>query len=502
MSLLEKSIRRLSPRWALQREQARYAIKAYEAAKPSRLHEARKETGNINRIIGSQGKSLRDQARYLEQNSDIVDGLLNVLVNNCVGKTGIGVEPMPLNEDGSIHESFGKELLERFSEWSLKCESTGTWSRPEVERLVCRSWLRDGECFGELIQGNVTGFSHPNERIPFSLQVMEADFVPFQRENEKNQTFQGITMNAWGQPEVFHVLAEPPDELHQYGLDVKTRPVSANNMLHIKFVKRLHQLRGCTILGSSLLRLAGLANYEESELVAARIAASMAFYIRKGDSASYEFDPSSGQMRDYLNMHPGTIFDDLEPGEDVGTIESKRPNSLMQNFRDCMVRMICSATGANFSSVAKLYEGNYSAQRQELIESYLNYGVLSDQFTAQWSRPVYRHFVTMGISTGVIRIPRGVNSERVTNAFYQAPVCPWIDPLKEASANNQMIAGGLGTEAEFIRQRGKNPSEVKKRRITEIQENRDNDLVFSNDPFHQYYGTKNIKPETPDNDLD
>ena len=101
----------------------------------------------------------------------------------------------------------------------------------------------------------------------------------------------------------------------------------------------------------------------------------------------------------------------------------------------------------------------------------------------------------MGISDGSIIVPAGVDPDRVTNAFYQAPVCPWIDPLKESSANNQMIAGGLGTEAEFIRQRGKNPTEIKKRRITEIEENRKNDLVFSNDPFHQYYGTKGIKPD-------
>jgi lambda family phage portal protein len=332
----------------------------------------------------------------------------------------------------------------------------------------------------------VPGFKHPGNSVPFSLQVMEPDFLPLDLHHPDKNIVQGIERNQWGQPQRFHLYLSHPGDLGAYS--IKTRPVEADRMLHIKLVKRLHQGRGVSILASTLQRIGGLQNYEESELVAARIAAAMAFYIKKGVAEDYDSGGGDGLKRRHLSISPGTIFDDLKPGEDVGTIESKRPNALMQKFRDTMVRAICSATGANFSTVAKQYDGTYSSQRQELVESYLSYGVMSNSFIAQWSRPIYRRWVQMAIMTGRVQVPADVDPRTVMLAYYQPPVMPWIDPAKEADGHTKIVAGGFGTESEVIRSRGKNPQEVKRQRIREIRENRENDLVFTSDAFHEHYG--------------
>lgn len=495
MNFLDKAITAVAPGWGLARLRSRSGIKAYEAAKPSRLHKAKTSNGSGDSKVQGASRSLCGQARYLEENSDLIDGLLTTLVNNVVGQNGIGVEPMPLTHDGDIHEGFSQQLLDGFSEWSLKCESTGQWSRPELERLVCRTWLRDGECLGEQILGRVSGFKHPNRAVPFSLQVMEPDYLPMDLTHPGDNLIQGIERNPWGQAQKYHVYLHHPGDMGIQSL--KTRSVLADRMLHIKLVKRLHQGRGVSILASALQRIGGLQNYEESELVAARIAAAMAFYIKKGSHEDYENtdkgDKDAASDRRHLSITPGTIFDKLKPGEDVGTIESKRPNALLQKFRDAMVRAICSSTGANFSTVAKQYDGTFSSQRQELVESYLSYGVLSNAFIAQWSRPVYRRWVQMSIMSDRIQVPRDIDPRTIAQAFYQPPVMPWIDPSKEAEGHKKIVEGGFGTEAEVIRSRGKNPREIKRQRVREIKENRNNKLVFSSDAYHQYYGGKNAK---------
>lgn len=499
LNFIDKAVSIFSPRAALGRAQARMALAYYDAAKPSRTHKAKRSRGSGDHNAQRAGLSLREQARNLEENSDFVDGLLSTLVNNVVGADGIGVEPMPLTYAGDVHTEFAKTLSTRFERWSLKADTTGKHSRAELERLACRTWLRDGEVFGEHVLGRVAGFEHPSGGY-YSVQAMEPDFFPFDLTLLSANVSNAIERNAWGQPVKYHAYLNHPGDA--YGFNTATRPISADRMMHLMLTKRLHQGRGVTILASSMHRISGLQNYEESELVAARIAAAMAFFIKKGNPEMYDEKNASDEPRRTIPISPGTVFDDLKVGEEVGTIESKRPNALLESFRVAMTRMICAATGANASTVNKKYDGTFSSQRQELIESYVSYGVLSQQFISQWTRPVYRNWLRMEILAG-LDVPPEVDPESIMSAYYQCPMMPWIDPKKEADGFREIVKGGFGTEAEVVRSRGMNPQEVKRQRAREIAENRDKGLVFSSDAHHEYYGNKSNErdksgPDRPD----
>lgn len=47
------------------------------------------------------------------------------------------------------------------------------------------------------------------------------------------------------------------------------------------------------------------------------------------------------------------------------------------------------------------YNGTYSSQRQELVESFEGYNVLQQWFVGQHSRPVYRAWLVMALLSGV-----------------------------------------------------------------------------------------------------
>ncbi|MDA5624357.1 phage portal protein, partial [Pasteurella multocida] len=70
------------------------------------------------------------------------------------------------------------------------------------------------------------------------------------------------------------------------------------------------------------------------------------------------------------------------------------------------------------------------------------------------------------------------------------PVMPWIDPMKEAQAWATRIRGGLATESQAVRASGHNPAEVKRRRVVEVQENRDKGLKFDTDLTNTSQGNK------------
>ncbi|MDP0122633.1 phage portal protein [Glaesserella parasuis] len=497
MNLFEKTIAKISPKWAAERAKHRLVLNAYEAAKPSRLHKAIRENQGANTAVRQSAVSLREQARALDQNHDIVIGILDKLEERVIGSKGIYVEPQPLDFAGNVNESLANDIRRKWAEWSIRPEVTGRFTRPQLERMLLRTWLRDGEVFVHLVLGKVSGLTHATS-IPFSLEALEPDFVPMNSNEQDQNLVQGIYLNAWRKPTGYQVYFDNPQEDNRAYGRVKTVP--AENMLHLALVKRIHQLRGVSLFHGVIVRLADLKDYEESERVAARIAAALTMYIKKGDPALFDPDDVSKENR-YFDIAPGQVVDDLKPGEDIGLINSNRPNTNLESFRNGQLRATAAGTRSSYSSIARDYNGTYSSQRQELVESFEGYAVLQDHFVASISRPIYREWLRMAIASGEIEISPDIDPNSVYNAVYSGPVMPWIDPVKETEAWRRRIVGGLSTESEAIRASGNNPAEVKRRRIVEVEENRKYGLKFDTDLTNTQVHTENVvteKTEEPD----
>ncbi|WP_157920433.1 phage portal protein, partial [Escherichia coli] len=101
--------------------------------------------------------------------------------------------------------------------------------------------------------------------------------------------------------------------------------------------------RGTSLLSGVLIRLSALKDYEDYELTAARIAAALGMYIRKGDGQSYEPDGNGSKDKEReLTIQPGIIYDDLKPGEEIGMVKSDRPNPNLETFRNGQLRAVAA----------------------------------------------------------------------------------------------------------------------------------------------------------------
>ena len=118
MNRVDKIIEYISPNWAASRIRARFTLRAYEAAKPSRLHQKHTDRGNGDASVGLAGANLRMQARYLDENHDLARGVLNVLVNNIVG-TGIRIEALAKDKKGESLTTFNSKLQQLFGFYSF-----------------------------------------------------------------------------------------------------------------------------------------------------------------------------------------------------------------------------------------------------------------------------------------------------------------------------------------------------------------------------------------------
>lgn len=477
MNILDKTIAYFAPSIAANRAKSRMVLNAYEAALPNRTHKAKRASQSANQNIQRGGLSLREQARFLDENHDMVIGIFDKLEERVIGSKGIYVDPQPLNLDGSVNTELAEQIRKLWSEWSIRPDVTGRFTRPQLERMLLRTWLRDGEVFLHLVRGKVASLTYPTA-IPFALEALEPDFVPLHSNEQDEHIVQGIKLNAWRKAVAYQVFYENP--LESKNSYAKTKLINADEMLHLAFIKRLHQVRGVSMLHGVMVRLADLKNYEESERVAARIAAAVAMYIRKDPTAFDNLDNATPQHRE-IELEPGLIIDDLLPGEEIGMLNSNRPNTALEAFRNGQIRAVAAGTRNSYSSIAKDYNGTYSSQRQELVESYEGYQVLQDNFVAQISRPVYREWLKMVIAAQLLKIPKTIDESSLFNAVYSGPVMPWIDPVKEVNAWAEKVRSGFATESDAIRATGANPAETKQRRKAEVDKNKELGLKFSTD---------------------
>ena len=341
-TLADRVVAWFAPGAAVRRAQARAVLAYFEAARPDRLRKGRRATGSVNDDVLRAGSTLREIARHMEQNYDLALGVLNTLVANVVGANGIGIEPQPRNADGSINDDLARQILELFKDWATCPEVTRQHDWPSAQRMLARSWLRDGEVFAQLVAGLLPSLDH-GTRVPFSLEMLEADYVPMGKQSSGPATInQGIEINAWGAPVAYHVLRDAPESAAS--ITTATKRVAADRMLHLKNVHRIRQLRGVSVFASVLNRFDDLKDYEESERIAAKIAASMAAYIKKGAPDIYNPDGTADDAPRQMKFRPGMVFDDLKVGEEIGMIDTNRPNPNLETYRSGQMKAIAAGT--------------------------------------------------------------------------------------------------------------------------------------------------------------
>lgn len=438
----------------------------YEAAKPSRLRKMHREGRSPNQLVDQGAAAIRAQVRHLERNHDLTRGAIRTLVNNFVGPAGISIEPQPRRADGSIHEEYAALLRAEWRDWQRRPEVTWRHTWPAAQRMLARVWIRDGEAFAQELIGKIPGLDH-GTNTPYSLELFEPDMVPLDYNDPGNNVRQGIRTNAWGRTIGAYVYKTHPGDAPTLltGTDLKFIP--ADRLIHLMRPDRLHQLRGVSEFSSVITRLQDLKEYENSEQVAAKMAADLTLYIKRGSPELYDpntddrpTDAEGVRQPREIEFEAGTILDGLSMGEEIGMIDSKRPNLNAITWRHGQLRAFSTGVGASYSSISHDYDGTYSAQRQELVEQHVHYAVLTDEFTGQVIKPVWERFVAVAALSGRAPIPADVVAGTADDALFVGQSMPWIDPVKEANAWLILVRAGFASEVEVLRRRGVNPMDV------------------------------------------
>lgn len=459
MNLLDRGLAVLAPRYAAKRMLARSVLALYEGGRSTRRRKKSRDNSTGERQVARDAATVRATIRDLERNYDLVDGALSTLVRNIIGPNGISIEPTPRvgtpgDKFDDIDDDFARSLLNLWREFSKSPEVTRTLNWVQAQELACRSWLRDGEMFAQLVEGGA--IAKHGSAVPLSIELLEADVVPLDYERIEPNIQSGIERDAWGAPRAYYVHKTHPGAGAWFNnQDIKRVP--AERFLHVAVRRRLSGLRGISLFASAIDRLLDIKDYEESERTAARIAARIAAYIKRDVNmegwAAAVGDDGQPADRDFL-LEAGALFTDCAPGESIEMVDPKRPNTILEQFRTAMMRAVSRAIGLSYSSLAGDYDGTYSAQRQELVEAYDGYRMMTQTFVSRFVQPIWERFVDLAIASGQLKVPAHIRRDSVAQASFRGPKMPWIDPLKEANGIRVLARSGVQSLTQAIAERG------------------------------------------------
>lgn len=462
---LDNLVAAISPEWGLRRLSARNSLALYEAATPSRNRQFKRATESAGASVRAAASSLRDQARWMEQNHDLFRSMLDRLVATTIGPYGIMVEPMPIKgEDLLVDLAATQRKI-----WRAWCERPDvqrerTWA--ECEALLARTAFRDGEAFLRWITD--PSCEHPTS-IPLSIELLEPDFFPLGMDGGFSSNAQdalirdSMEMTKWGRVTNWHALRQHPLDIGISYFEARIR-IPAEDIIRLPGSEdRIHARRSASIFASLMERMADLREYERAEQMAAKIAATLTAFVRKGDPMMYQPPRSAAEEDDdrEIQLRPGLVIADLEAGEDIGVVgQNGRPNPNMTQHRLNLLRAAASSVGVSADAISQVYDGNYSARRQGRIDSDLSAAMKSRRFVERVTRSVYRRVQAMAIATGQYKLPKGVSLTDAFQATYIIPKLPWVDLAKETEAWLSLVGQNVASPSELVLQRGRSPIDV------------------------------------------
>ena len=262
------------------------------------------DTGDRERVIAT----LLDFRR----NNPVVKSLCRLRETDVVGA---GIQPQAQTGSPELDS-----LLESLWDgWSNAPEVTQTMDLREVQRQLASLPLIFGD--GGLL---LTSSGR--------VQVVEGDRIgtenvsfPWQRDDDPTGNVRnvgGVEINKQGRPVAYHVGTRGDG-----GSLTNVRRIPARNFIFHKKRIRPSQVRGVPELATVCDDIQDVDEYDELEMVAAKVSATLAVAVKREGAIDYELARRADDNEDdrLQNLQVGA-FQYLEPGEDVQVISGNRPN--------------------------------------------------------------------------------------------------------------------------------------------------------------------------------
>lgn len=469
LNALDKVIAYISPSLGATRALWREEIqeRSYDAGNSDRLNSnwipingTAEQTDSVHRDI------IRGRARDLERNSDMAESIIAALERNVAG-TGFTLQAKIGDSQSDSEVELNSNIENLFKKWCKPkyCDVSGQQSFNEMVRMAVRRIETDGGII--FIKCATKG-----GLIPFKLQSKEVDdlatTVDF-RSTSGRRVAGGIEFDSFNKPVAFYFKKYSPDGY----LSTEIERIDADRVIYLYMKRRPSQIREMSMLSRTLPRIRDMNEYATAVAVKERIAAYLAVFIKKiNPSTSFGRGGKVDKKTEYKQrtMTPGMISE-LEPGEEIGVVTPPNSGNGLKDFMTVNQRLSGAGQGLSYEVTSRdMSQVNYSSARQGLIEDQTTYKIWQEFLIDHFLSEIYEEFLMSAVLSGLIKIKDySTNVEKYNAHSWLPPGWAWIDPAKEAKANQTALDGNFDTLESICANRGRDWKDVLKQRSKEIE---------------------------------
>lgn len=480
---IENAIAIFSPKFALTRKMYRLALgsfNSYRGADKTRMRESWiPGYGSPDEDLLPELATLRERSRDLNRNDAHASGITHTIVTNVIG-TGIKpqsrVDATRLGLVEKDVDVFQKSAERAWQRWVPFADAGNRMDFYEIQQLIERQILENGEVL--IIPLMVAG---PERPYMLALEIVEADRLatpPGMTANKKIRY--GVEIGDRGEPVAYWIRKTHPGDITlRYQTPMANdfirypakNELGRPNVFHLYWEMRPGQTRGVPFFTPVLNYFKDLADYMEAELVAARVGACFAAFIKKVNSYDAGFnaaDQTNAKGQRIQSLEPGLI-EYLAPGEEITAFNPTRPGGTFEPFVERILRAISAGLNLPYEVVAKDFSrSSYSSARAALLEARKFFKAHQDWIAKRLCQPVWEMLIEEAYLLNELKIQNFYeNSADWTRARWIAPGWGWVDPTKEVEASRMSIEGNLSTLADEAATLGRDWEETLEQRARE-----------------------------------
>lgn len=417
-------------------------------------------SGSISSSLDGSLIILRSRARALAVDNEFARRFLSLVASNVIGPYGPTLQVRARNQDGTLDKPANAAVEEHWRRWGKNADIGGRMSLAHLLRVMIKAVARDGEALIKVVR---------NRRLPYgiALQLLEADRLG----EEMNKTLpdgarirQGVELDSQNRAVAYWIKNQHPGENYGNG-PVQWERVPAGDIFHIFVQERGEQVRGYTWLHAVLMRLSMLHGYEEAAVIAARIGASkMGFYTKNANAPQDLAQLSDGEdgAGEFLtDVSPGALSV-LPEGYDFKNFDPDYPHANFESFVKACLRGVASGLDVATHNVSgDMTDVNYSSARIAEMSEREMWTVLQEWLIDQFLTPLYQEWLNVALLTSSITFlesGKALPPERYSKfsevSRFQGRRWAWVDPLKEATAARELIAGRLTSRTRIAASQG------------------------------------------------
>lgn len=422
-------------------------------------------SGAVNSDLDSGLVILRARARQLAANNEHGRRFLSLVANNVVG-CGPRLQVRAYTRESQLDKAGNDAIEVHWSRWGKRADIGGRMGFAHMLRVLVKSVARDGEALVRVVR---------NRSLPYgmALQLLEADRLDESINGSAgngNTIRMGVEIDSALRPVAYYIKTAHPGESWAQG-PAKVERVSALDVYHVFLQERAEQVRGYTWLHAVLARMNMLHAYEEAAVVAARVGASkMGVFTRKEDAPSTlegmaDVKTSEGHLQ--MNAEPGE-FMELPAGYELSSWDPEYPHANFDSFlKACMRGISTGLDVATHNLSGDMTDVNYSSARIAEMAERDMWVALQDWLAESFLVPLYRDWLGSALLRGQITLePSGkaLPVERLAKfidvSHFQGRRWAWVDPLKEADANQKLLESGLISRTQIVASQGREFEDV------------------------------------------